>query len=209
MAPVVLPAQVGCDQFDLARRLELVIAMSVLAVGMLGAVVMILAGAQSNSRNKTDSSAVVLDQELLEMFGTLQNFPSATAKTIYDCALAAGNANQHLASLAAGAAPGGAGAVLYTAATAPLPAQVGDIDWTQPTPALATAAAAGYAMRYQSCNGDIYEVRWNIMQVNFNAVNNTSRNSLLTVSSRQFAAQGLHSSLLFSNPTTLRTMIQN
>jgi len=179
--------------------LELMIAMSVLAVGMLGATGMILAGVQANSRNKTDTAAVVLDQQILEQFATLNNYPKTGTVTIADCGLI--GANSHLASVIATAA--GAGATLYTAGTAPLPAQVGDIDWTQPAPPLATAATAGYAMQYQTCNGDLYEVRWNVMLVN----GATSNLSLLTVSSRQVAAANTRTSILFSNPTTLRTMI--
>ena len=187
---------------------ELLIAMTVLTVGMLGSMVMILVGMQSNSRNKTDSSAVVLDQEILEMFATLPAYPKTGAVAIYDCGLTAGGANRHNAFLVQGAFPTGAGATLYTAGTAPLPSQVGEIDWTQPTPALATSAVNGYAMQYQTCSGDIYEVRWNIMQVNANA-NGLSRISMLTVSSRQLAAQGSSAAMLFATPTTLRTLIEN
>jgi hypothetical protein len=174
---------------------------------MLGSMIMILVGMQSNTRNKTDSSAVVLDQEILEMFATLNNYPSLGAVTIYDCGLTAGGANQHNASLVEGPSPTGAGAAPYTAGNAPLPSQVGDIDWTQPTPALATSGVNGYAMRYQTCSGDTYEVRWNIMQVNANA-NGLSRTSMLTVSSRQLAAQGSSAAMLFATPTTLRTLIE-
>ena len=181
--------------------LELMIAMSVLAVGMLGATGMILAGVQANTRNKTDTSAVVLDQQILEQFATLNNYPKAGGVTIADCGLSGGSADLHQASLTATTA--GAGATLYTAANAPLPSQVGDIDWTQPAPALATSATAGYAMQYRTCNGDLYEVRWNVMLVN----GSTSNLSLLTVSSRQLAAANTRASILFSNPTTLRTMI--
>ena len=188
--------------------IELLIAMTILTVGMLGSMIMILVGMQSNTRNKTDSSAVVLDQEILEMFATLPAYPKTGAVTIYDCGLTAGLANQHNALLVQGAFPAGAGATLYTAGTAPLPSQVGDIDWTQPTPALATSAVNGYAMDYQTCSGDIYEVRWNIMQVNANA-NGLSRISMLTVSSRQLAAQGSSTAMLFAIPTTLRTLIEN
>jgi hypothetical protein len=46
------------------------------------------------------------------------------------------------------------------------------------------------------------------MQVNANA-NNLSRISLLTVSSRQLAAQGSSLAMLFATPTTLRTLIEN
>lgn len=185
--------------------IELMIAMTVLAVGMLGAVVMILAGVQSNTRNKTDTTAVVLDQEVLEMFATLKNYPTTGNVVINDCGV---GANQHNASLVEGTqAAGGAGAVLYTAANAPLPSQVGDINWTLPGPTLATPAVTGYAMDYQTCNGDTYEVRWNIMQVN--AVGGVSRISLLTVSSRQTAAANAHASILFSSPKTLRTLIES
>jgi Tfp pilus assembly protein PilV len=184
--------------------LELLIAMTVLAVGMLGCVVMILAGVQSNSRNKTDTTAVVLDQEILEMFATYKNYPTSGFVAINDCGV--GVTSVHNASVVQAAGPSGAGATLYTAATAPLPSKVGDIDWTQPSPVLATNAVTGYAMQYQACNGDTYEVRWNVMEV---SPNPSSRISLLTVSSRQTSAGATHNATLFAIPTTLRTMIEN
>jgi len=184
--------------------IELMIAMTVLAVGMLGCVVMILAGVQSNSRNKTDTTAVVLDQEILEMFATYKNYPTSGFVAINDCGV--GVTSVHDASVVQAAGPSGAGATLYTAATAPLPSRVGDIDWTQPSPVLATNAVTGYAMQYQACNGDTYEVRWNVMEV---SPNPSSRISLLTVSSRQTSAGAAHNATLFAIPTTLRTMIEN
>lgn len=188
--------------------IELMIAMTVLAVGMLGGVVMILAGVQSNTRNKTDTTAVVLDQEVLEMFATLKNYPTTGNVAINDCGLI--GANIHNASVVEGTqAAGGAGAVLYTAANAPLPSQVGDINWTVAAPTFATPLVTGYAMKYQTCNGDTYEVRWNIMQVDANPAGGDSRISLLTVSSRQTAAANAHASILFSNPKTLRTLIES
>jgi len=184
--------------------LELVIAMAVLAIGMLGSVVMILAGVQSNARNKNDSTAVVLDQEILEMFATYKNYPTTGFVAINDCAV--GAASIHNASVVQAAGPAGAGAILYTAATAPLPGNVGDIDWTQPSPVLATNAVTGYAMRYQTCNGDTFEVRWNVMEVNPNP---KSRVSMLIVSSRQLSAGATHNATLFALPTTLHTLIEN
>src|SRR5260370_8118336 len=74
--------------------LELVIAMVVLTVGMLGSMIMILTGMQSNSRNKTDNAATVLDQEILEMFATLKNYPRTGSVIIYDCAPTACTRNQ-------------------------------------------------------------------------------------------------------------------
>ncbi len=182
--------------------LELVIAMVVLTVGMLGSMIMILTGMQSNSRNKNDNAATVLDQEILEMFATLKNYPQSGSVIIYDCALSGGSANQHLASLGQGTyASGGSGAPLNS---------VGDIDWTQSAPTLATSSTAGYAMKYQTCSGDIYEVRWNIMDANSSTPSGTvSRVSLLTVSSREIAQAGSKLGMLVAPPTTLRTLIES
>jgi Tfp pilus assembly protein PilV len=188
--------------------IELLIAMTVLAVGLLGCAVMILAGVQSNSRNKNDSTAVVLDQEILEEFATYANYPKQGFVVITDCGSSVASANAHNASVVEGAAGTGAGATLYTGATAPSTSQVGDIDWTAGAPTYATSTITGYAMTYLACNGDTYEVRWNIMQVTPNA-NGLSRISLLTVSSRQTSAANAHNALLFANPTTLRTLIEN
>jgi type IV pilus modification protein PilV len=187
--------------------IELLIAMTVLAVGLLGCVVMILAGVQSNTRNKNDSAAVVLDQEILEMFATYQFYPTSGHVVVTDCGTTA--ASVHWANVVQGTtAAGGAGATLYTAASAPLPSMVGDIDWTQPAPALAGNGVTGYAMNYQTCNGDIYEVRWNVMQVNPNA-SGIAALSLLTVSARQTSAANVHNATLFAVPTSLHTLIEN
>jgi prepilin-type N-terminal cleavage/methylation domain-containing protein len=181
--------------------LELMIAMVVLAIGMTGAMTMILAGIQSNARNKNDTAAVVLDQMILEQFAAYQNYPQAGGFiTINDCST--GATQSHQAGAAAAAAPLGNGATLYTNATAPFPANVGDIDWTAPAPAFATAGTVGYAMNYQTCNGDTYEVRWNVMQ--FDTETNIAQ---LTVSARQISAAGNRVPMLFAVPTTIRTII--
>ena len=191
--------------------LELMIAMTVLTVGMLGSMVMILTAMQSNSRNKTDNLATILDQEIMEKFATLNNYPKAGSATIYDCALNGGSADSHLVSLGQGTfASGGNGATLYTSSTVPAGYNVGDINWSQATPTLATSTTAGYAMMYRTCSGDIYEVRWNIMDANSSIPAGTvSRISLLTVSSRETAAKGSPLGMLFAPPTTLRTLIES
>ena len=74
--------------------------------------------------------------------------------------------------------------------------------WLEP---LATGAAQGYAMQYRTCNNDLFEVRWNVMEV---SPNPSSRISLLTVSSRQVSAANGRATL-FAPPTTLRTLIEN
>jgi len=194
---------------------ELMMAITVLAIGMLGAMAMVLAGMQTDSRNKTDTTATVLDQEIIEKFSTLKLYPTPVFVTVLDCGLA--GANAHEASMGQGASPAGNGAVLYTGATAPTPAQVGDIDWTQPVPPLATAVAQGYAMEYQTCSGDIYEVRWNVMDVTPAAppAGSSGRLSLLTVSTRpksavSAAAGGAQNrAILYAQPVTLRSLIED
>ncbi len=188
--------------------IELMIAMTVLTVGMLGSMVMIVTGMESNTRNKRDNSATILDQELLETFATLKNYPQTGTVTINDCALS--GSNTHLASLVQGTyAANGAGATLVTTGTAAQ--NIGDIDWTQATPTLATSTVAGYAMMYQTCGGEIYEVRWNVMDANAGALpaGDVSRISLLTVSSRLTANQNGANGMLFALPTTLRTIIES
>jgi len=189
--------------------IELMIAMTVLAIALPASMLMLLVGMQTDSRNKTDTTATILAQEVIEKFSTLKNYPKPTFVTIYDCALNGASANAHNASLGAGVAPAGNGAALYTGAIA---SQVGNIDWTQATPALATSAAQGYAMLYQSCSGEIYEVRWNVMEI---SPNPSSRISMLTVSARPESAVITDSSgaqnraILYARPVTLKTLIEN
>jgi prepilin-type N-terminal cleavage/methylation domain-containing protein len=170
--------------------LELLIAMAILAVGMTGAMGMILAGVKSNARNKNDTAAVVLDQQILELFGTYRSYPTTGSVSITDCGANAAT-NTHLASVVGAIAPGN-GAVLTA---------TGDIDWTQPAPALA-GATPGYDMIYRTCNGDTFEVRWNVTMID-----GETNIAALTVSSRQISSAGSNGTMLFSIPTTLRTII--
>jgi type II secretory pathway pseudopilin PulG len=171
--------------------LELLIAITVLSIGMLGATGMILAGIQSDTRNKNDTAAVVLDQEILERFATYLNYPTQGSVLVNDCGTNAAT-NSHLASVVGAVAPGN-GALLTA---------TGDIDWTQPAPVMATPAVTGYAMKYQTCNGDTYEVRWNVTMID-----GETNIAALTVSSRQTGSAGNKRPILFSLPTTLRTII--
>jgi len=188
--------------------IELMIAMTVLTVGMLGSMIMIITGMESNTRNKRDNAATILDQELLETFATLDNYPKTGSVTITDCNLT--GSNTHLANLAQGTYPAGAGATLITSSTASGGTAIGDIDWTQATPTLATSTVTGYAMMYQTCGGEIYEVRWNILDANTSIPAGTvSRLSVLTVSSRLTTNTNGTNGMLFALPTTLRTMIES
>ncbi len=193
---------------------ELMVAIAVLAIGMLGGMAMIVMGMQTNYRGKTDTAATMLDQEIIEKFATLKNYPKPTTINITDCAVA--GASTHLADIGQAASPGN-GAVLYTAGTAPTTSQIGDVDWTQATPTLATTTTAGYGMRYQICSGDIYEVRWNITNLTpaVPPAGSSGRLSLLTVSARPVsavvatAAGAANQAVLYARPVTLRSLIED
>jgi Tfp pilus assembly protein PilV len=186
--------------------IELMIAMAILCVGLLGSMVMIVTGMESNSRNKRDNGATILDQEILETFATLKNYPNSGFVAINDCAT---SSSVHNANIVQGTfAAGGAGASLVTTSSASQ--NIGDIDWTQATPTLATSSVTGYAMDYKTCSGDIYEVRWNVMDANSSIpAGSTSRLSLLTVSSRLTTNVNGRNAMLFSQPVTLRTIIES
>src|SRR5438552_18832890 len=109
---VVVPANRRCSGQSGMGVIELMIAMVVLMVGMLGSMIMVIAGMQSNTRNRNDTSAVVLDQEILEKFATLKTSLKTGLAIRNDCALAV--TTQHLAPLAQAHSPK-AGGVLYTA----------------------------------------------------------------------------------------------
>lgn len=189
--------------------IELLIAMTVLTVGLLGSMIMLLMGMQSNSRSKTDTTAVILNQEILEKFATLQKYPKPGGSiNIYDCSTSAGPSGNYVQASIASAASPGAGATLYTTATAPTTSQVNDINWTVAAPTQATSATAGYMMKYTTCSGDVYQVEWNILKID-------SRLTMLTVSTRETADISATSNnagnraLLYAPPTTLHALIES
>jgi len=190
--------------------IELMMAVVILTVGMLGAMVMILLAMQSNSRSKTDTTGIVLNQEILEKFAALQKYPKPGGfVTLYDCSTSGGVAGNGVeASLASGAGPAGAGATLYTTGSAPSADKVNDIDWTQAPPTLATSATPGYAMNYTTCSGDVYQVRWNILKID-------TRLTMLTVSTRETSAiaadngGAMNRAVLYALPTTLHALIES
>lgn len=205
--------EVNCGNEHGFTLIEMMIAISVLAIGMLGAMSLMLMGMQSNNASKTDTTATVLDQEIIELYSTIKTFPKPGSVTINDCALTGSNA--HLANLAQSVSPGN-GATLYTAATAPTTAQIGDINWSVAAPTVATSTTPGYAMEYQTCSGDIYEVRWNTMDMTPAAppAGSTGRLTLLTVSARPksavvaTAAGAQNQAVVFAFPVTLRSMLE-
>lgn len=176
--------------------IEVMMAMFILAVGLLACTSMVVMGMAGNTRNQNDSGATLVSQMVMEQLNSISaNAVVGTPATpvainLTDCA-----GNPWTIKTIAGAQPTGAGAK-------PLQDQNGNfyaIDFTQ----AANAVPAGYQMNYIMCASQVsrqatYDVRWNIMAL-------TADTNLITVSSRQTStANG--SAVIFANPVTLRTI---
>jgi prepilin-type N-terminal cleavage/methylation domain-containing protein len=161
---------------------ELMLAMFVLAIGVLGGMVMIIIGMSRDNSNRVDTTATNAAQAVLE---EIAGAPANTNPTLSltDCL---GNIQQIGTT---GSASPGSGAPLLAN---------GDIDFTQP-------AAVGYQMNYTVCGNNglqtVYDVRWHVTLVGPGNIG-----KLIVVSARQpFMAtnRGLSS----IETVTLRTMV--
>src|SRR5579864_1074202 len=136
--------------------IELMIAMLVLAVGILGSMALIVRAIGGDAWSKQLSNSTVLAQSITER---IMAIPAAsnTAVTITDCAANTATVNT---------APGGSAVT-----------SSGDVDFS-------VAAVANYQMLYTDCNTNgrqaVYDVRWNVTAIN----NSLGFVKLLTVSAQ-------------------------
>lgn len=176
--------------------IELLIAMFVLAVGLVGVLGIILAAMTSNSRNKSDTGATFVAQFVIEQIGAAGTAPSLT---LTDCA-----GNAHTLTLTTAASPG-AGATLYTTTTAPAASLTNSIDWTQS----ASSVTTGYQMYWATCDANnirqTFDVRWNMTDLT-SAM--SAQTKLITVGARPKAAQTTEIRR-FAMPATLRLVATN
>ncbi|SRR5216683_4716139 len=170
---------------------ELMVALSILAVGMGALSNLMVLAIETDNRNSKDTSATLLAQMVIEQISAQHpNFIGTIPVT--DCA-----GNLWNVEVAGGASPNGAGANLVTNTTA---AGYGGIDQTQAY----SSITANYAMKYVDCGGvgntgtpTTYDVRWNVMTIGANYTR------LVTASARQVNAQGL-GGIHFALPVNLR-----
>lgn len=170
--------------------LELMMAMTLLAIGMSGAMILLTTSIASNSRNKLDTTATSLSEMVLERIAAT-DINSTTPFTIYDCA---GNA----LSVNPSGLPGGKGAAILTSG-----AFIGNIDFsTAPSP------STGYSVNYVTCSiaGSkvAYNIRWNIDTQPSTASPVTKR---ITVATRQVGIGNNLQLLSFAPPVTLKTVV--
>ena len=120
---------------------ELMIAMVVLLVGLVGSMSLVAISMGGNGRNKQQSNSTVISQMMLEKLSS-QKASLSQNLTITDCV---GNSTSSV----------------YTAAGGSPLNSSGDVDYTQ-------TAVTGYQMLYVDCGTSgrsiTYDVRWNITQ---------------------------------------------
>jgi type II secretory pathway pseudopilin PulG len=168
--------------------LELMFAMTILAVGLGGLAVLFIFASQTNNKNSKGTSSTMLAQQVLEQISA-QHPDSTQVITLTDCA-----GNQWTIKTVGDVAPAGTGALIVTSASAPF---YGGLDPSQAY----TAIPAGYAMQYVDCGANgrqtVYDVRWNIMTLD-------AYTRLITVSTRQTSPSNQLGGRLFFLPATLR-----
>lgn len=134
-----------------ASLIEMMIAMVVLTVGLIGSMAMVGVAVNGNYRSKTDSTSTALAQMVVQKISAVPVCKAACGAVVSvqvtDCA---GNVR----TINVTGTPAGAGA--------PLTAD-GKIDYTK-------ATVANYSMYYKECgvtNGSqaTYDVRWNIQTI--------------------------------------------
>jgi prepilin-type N-terminal cleavage/methylation domain-containing protein len=180
--------------------IELLLAMLVLTIGLLGGMIVILTAIASNARNRFDTAGVALAQSTMDRIIVLSASAGIQATSITDCT---GTARPMTT------APGGAPLVDLSNISNGL--QV--IDFTQ-------APVPGYQMYYTLCatgasdglatgNPQIYDVRWNVS----NPINgaNGGSSELIQVAAKNLGevGNGGQQSRLFNLPVTLRALRGN
>ncbi len=167
--------------------IELMIAMAVLAVGLLGGIVVIGVASANNGRSKLHSTAVTLAQSTMEKIVAIPANAVGTGAetTMTDC-----TGNSFTIETAA---PGGTGGsdLISSGAFA------GSVDFSKPV-------VANYAMAYTTCGTATtsvnYDVRWRIDP------GPTPATQLVTVSARPLVSAG---AAQFTLPYTLHQLRGN
>jgi Tfp pilus assembly protein PilV len=173
--------------------IELLVAMFILVIGLLGGMIIILTAIANNARSRFDSTAVSLAQSTMDRILVLSASSTAQSTSVTDC-----KGVVHVMNTTGSNA--GAGAPLTTLAV-----DNGNqmIDFSQ-------APVNGYQMNYTLCAtgasgtigyDQVYDVRWRIRNIV------TGGNSqIVSVAAKPVgeSANGTNEASLFSLPVTLR-----
>jgi len=173
--------------------IELLIAMFVLVIGVLGGMIIIVTAIANNARSRSDSTAVTLAQSTMDRILVLSASSTAQSTSVTDCKGVAHVMNT------TGSDPG-AGAPLTTLAVSN-GSQM--IDFSQ-------APVNGYQMTYTLCatgaagtigTDQVYDVRWRIRNI---VAGGNAQIVLVAAKPVSENANGTNQAALFSLPVTLR-----
>ena len=177
--------------------IELLLAMVVLTVGLLGGMIVIVTAIASNARNRFDTAAVALAQSTMDRIVVLTISAGIQTTSITDC-----DGTAHSMTTA----PGGAPLVDLSGISNGVQA----IDFTQ-------NPVAGYQMLYKLCatgaadglptgNPQLYDVRWNVS----NPINGGSTELVLVAAKNVTEdGNGARQTRFFNVPATLRALRGN
>jgi Tfp pilus assembly protein PilV len=173
----------AADKQDGLTIIELMIAMFILAVGILASMSLVIMAINGNFRSKQQSNSTALAQMVTEKIMSIPAFSNAPL-TITDC-----TTTNYTVSTTGNTTSAGAGAALTTS---------GDVDYTQ-------ARVANYNMAYTDCGTAnrqmTYDVRWNIKSISTYA-------KVLTVSARLNTVSNKGTSgSVFGPVVTIKTIV--
>jgi prepilin-type N-terminal cleavage/methylation domain-containing protein len=176
--------------------IELMIAMTVLAVGLVGIMAIVIASMSGNARNRTDTASTMLSQMVIEQMADVPA-SSNTILSVTDCAGNAWNINTAVG-----------GATLKTTNNYPV-SVTGDIDFNVAA-SYGAAPGNGYGMAYVTCGtngstGLTYDVRWNVQT----SGGGTTKRVVVAARIKGTAATtaGGAQNIYFSIPAQLKTVL--
>lgn len=175
----------AADKQEGLTIIELMIAMFVLAVGILASMSLVIMAINGNFRSKQQSNSTALAQMVTEKIMSIPAYTNPTL-TLTDCT----NTNYSV-STTGNTTSAGAGAALTSS---------GDVDYTQ-------AKVTNYNMAYTDCGTAnrqmTYDVRWNIR-----TITNNPYVKLLTVSARlNTVSNGATAGAVFGPVVTIKTVV--
>jgi type IV pilus modification protein PilV len=172
--------------------IELLIAILILAVGLIGGLAIILAATASNGANRFDTAAVALAQSTMDRIIVLSTSAATQSTQMTDC-----NGTSNPITTSPGGAPLATG----------LPDGTQAIDFSQ-------APVAGYQMLYTVCASGatgsiplVYDVRWNV-SAPLNA-NGSAELVMVAAKLNTIINNGQSQPKLFVMPITLRAIRGN
>jgi Tfp pilus assembly protein FimT len=168
--------------------IELMIAILVLAVGLIGSMALAGVAVNTDTRNRRSSTSAGLAEMVLSQISAIPAGGSVTSVTVTDCA---GNTS----TIKTSGTSAGAGATLTSS---------GIVDYTQSF----SSVTSGYAMRYAICDTTNsrqykYDVRWNIKSIP------SSKEEYVVVAARFAGASTTSPAQVTAAPVNLRTVVGN